>query len=388
MKNLASLLVLAVVSGASTAGYCDEALLTFGGDQFSAGQVTTIAAAVEHDAFALGNDVTLSGTVAGDAHLAGYDVDVSGAVVGDLYAAGFSVNATASVGGDLNAAANVVTITSTASVGGNARLAAATVTLAAPVSGAALITAKSLTLNAPVSGDFSFYGENLTFGPNARVDGQLHIRAPREIAVPSSVAAADRVQFQLLEEPDYVGEAGKSATGVVARFWPVFWTMAAWWLLLVLVGAAFIALLPRAVTAMQVASERHPFRKLGLGFLAFAAVLGLVPALALTVVGILLIPFILIFVVVACSLAYLAGAFFIGMRIASAFVATDTNLKRLGVLAVALIAAALGGMIPVVGWLITLVVVIFGFGTATTVTMVRWSRPEVASLGSSAQPAQ
>ena len=388
MRHSIPILVLAAVSLVCAAARGEEASFGFGGDQFSGGQVVTIAEPVEHDAFAIGNDVSLAGPVSGDAHLAGYDVDVGAEVTGDVYATGFSVNASARIGGDLTAAGNSVTVTQGAPVGGNARLAASTVTLSAPVTGAALITAQTLTLDAPVSGDLRFYGENLNFGPNARVDGQLQIHAPREMNVPASVAPADRVAFELLREPDYVGEAGKSATNVIARFWPMFWMMTAWWLVLVVVGAAFIALLPRAVIAMQAASRRHPFRRLGLGFLAFAAVLGLVPALAFTVIGLLLVPFVLVFAVIACSLAYLAGVFFIGLRIATAFVRTDTNLRRLAVLAAALVAAALAGMIPFLGWLITLVIVLFGFGIAATAIMRRAPAPDAAPLAGAVHPAQ
>ena len=370
---------IGVLLGISSA-QADEASLTFGGDRFAAGQVTLIGAPVQHDAFAMGSDVTLSAPVSGDAHLAGYDVDVDADVSGDIYAAGFTVNVTAAVGGDLTAAGNTVTVRSGTAVTGNVRLAGATVVLGTPVGGSALVTAQSLTLDVPVSGDFSFYGEKLIFGPGARVDGVIEIRAPKEIAVPTSVASADRVRFELLDSPDYVSEAGKTAGNVVGRFWPIFWTIAAWWLLLILEGAALIALAPRAVSALQVASEKRPFRNLGLGMLAFAAVLGLVPVVALTIIGILLLPFVLIFALIACSLAYLAGAFLIGLRITSAFVTVDTNLKRLGVLAVSLIAAALVGMIPVVGWLVTLGVLIFGFGSAAVVTMVRWSARDADRL--------
>ena len=389
MRHSTQILAFVAIIGASLAtANADESSLTLGGDQFVAGQAVNLASPVEHDAFALGNDVRLSGPVMGDAHLAGFEVQVTAAVTGDVYAAGFSIDATANIGGDFTAAGNAVNVRAGAPVGGNARLAAATVTLDAPVAGAALVTARSLTLNAAVSGDLSFYGDNLTFGPNARVDGELDIRAPNEIAVPASVASADRVKFQLLQQPDYVGEAGKSATTVLGRFWPVFWTVVGWWLFLVVVGAAFIALLPGTVSSMQTASQRHPFRRLGLGFLAFAAVLGLIPALAFTIVGLLLLPFVLVLAVIACSLAYLSGTFFIGLRIAGAFVRTDTNLRRLAVLAVALIAAALVGMIPFVGWLITLGIVVFGFGTATTVSIRRWSLSEPEPSSAAPRPAQ
>ena len=335
MKTYSRVLVLTLLLGTLSAAGAEESRLAIGGDQFTAGQIAAISAPVAHDAFAIGGDVTLGMPVAGDAHLAGYDVDVTADIAGDLYVGGFSVNITAGVGGDLSAVGNTITLRSSSPVSGNARLAGSAVILATPVTGAALVTAQSLTLDAAIAGDFSFYGENLTFGPNARVDGTLDIRAPKQTAVPASVAAADRVRFELLDSPDYVSEAGKTAGTFVGRLWPVFWTVAAWWLLLFVAGAGLIALLPGAVTAMQQTSQTRPFRSFGLGILALAAVLGLVPVAALTIIGLVLLPFVAIFVFLACSLAYLTGTFLIGLRIAGAFVTIDTNLRQLGVLALA-----------------------------------------------------
>lgn len=377
-KTLLLALSVGLLAALCPLAWADEAKVTFGGDQYSVGQVTSITTPVQHDAFAMGNDVTLSEAVSGDAHLAGYDVDVDADVSGDVYAAGFSVSVAGAIGSDLTAAANTVTIGKTAPVSGNVRLAGATVILGAPVAGSALVTAQSFTLDAVISGDFSFYGENLIFGPEARVNGTVEIRAPKEITVPEAVASADRVRFELLDSPDYVSEAGKTAGSVVGRYWPVFWTIAAWWLILVLVGTGLIALLPKSVGALQAAAEKRPFRNLGLGILAFATVLGLVPVVAMTVVGILLLPFVLIFVVVACSLAFLGGAFVIGLRIASAFVTIDNNLKRLGVLAISLIVAGLLGVIPLVGWLITLFILVFGFGAATVAILRHWAARDAA----------
>jgi hypothetical protein len=286
----------------------------------------------------------------------------------------------------VTAAGHDVTLKSTAPISGNVRLAGSSVLVGTSIGGSALVTAQSATLDAPITGDFSFYGENLTFGPGARVDGKLEIRAPKQIEVPASVASADRVLFELRAAPDYMSAAGETAGTVVSRFWPVFWTIAAWWLVLLVVGAALIALMPRTINGLQLASEKRPFRNLGLGILAFASVLGLVPVVAMTIIGILLLPFVLVFVVLACSLAYLAGTFFIGLRIASAFVTIDTNLKRLVVLAIALIAAAAIGVIPFLGWLATLGILLFGFGSTAVVVMVRWTSSDAARLGAAPLP--
>jgi hypothetical protein len=383
------LLASALLAAASVlpARAADEATLSFGGDEFRAGQHATISTPVAADAFIAGYDATLTAPVTGNAHLAGFNVSAGADIAGDLYAAGFSVNVSGTVGGAVTAFGNNVTVRSPGPVGGNARLSGESVTIGSPLGASALVAARSLNLDAPITGDFDFYGESITFGPAARVDGTLYIHAPAEIAVPATVAAADRVHWEQLQTPDYMQEAGRTATSVVNGFWPVFWAMATWWLVLLVIGAAAIALMPRRLAAMTTVSQRRPFRNFGVGILAFASVLGLVPLFAITLVGILLLPFVVVFVLIAASLAYLAGAYFIGLRIAGAFLAVDSNAKRLGVLAVSLVVALLLGMIPVIGWLLGLVIATFGFGVFAIVTMVRWSAGDAARLAAQPPPA-
>ena len=371
---IALLLLLPVASLAA------EARLTSGGDQYAAGQAASLAEAVPHDAFAAGYDVTLKAPVAGDAHLAGFNVNIDSDVTGDLYAAGATVNVRGTVGGDVTAFGSTVSLRAGQPVTGNVRLVGGSVTLDTPVSGAGIVTAQTLNLNASVAGDLEFFGENVVFGPGASVAGVVTIHARKEIPVPATVASADRVKFIQLEDTDYASEAGKTADHVVRSIWPAVWAVALWWLLLGVMGVLFITLATRLVVTLEAVSRKRPFRSIGLGLLSFAAVLGLVPVFALTLVGIFLVPFVLIFVVLACILAYLAGTYLVGARIASALLPIDTNLKRVGLLAVSIIVAGLLGMIPVIGWLITLLLLVFGFGTIAVVTMVRWSRQDVERI--------
>lgn len=389
MRAMARLLLACFAVAMPGYAMADEARLSFGGDQYAAGQAVIVSTAVERDAFAAGYDVSLQAPVTGDAHLAGYNVSNSAAVSGDVYAAGFSVSQTGTVGGDVTAIGNTVLLHSTSPVAGNARLAGATVTIASPLQGSAIITAKTLTLDAVISGDLNFFGETIVFGPAAKVAGSVTIQAPKEIAVPETVASADRVKFQRLVEPDYASQAGKTAEHVVRGIWPAIWATGLWWLLLFVVGTVFITLLPRLVASLTVATEVRQFRNLGLGLLGFAAVVGLVPVFALTLVGIFLLPFVLIFVVTICILAYLAGTYLVGARVAKALMPIDTNIKRLVVLAISIVIAGLLAMIPVVGWLLSLVLLVYGFGAIVLITMVRWSSkdaPRLTETSSAAGP--
>lgn len=370
-----ALLMLPALAGA------EESRMGFGGDQFAAGQSVVLQAPVEGDAFLAGGDVSLGAPVTGDAHLAGFDVNADALVGEDLYAFGFAVDVTGGVGGNLTAAGNMVTVRSAAPVGANARLAGQSVIVAAPISGSALISAQTLTLDAPITGDLNFFGETIVFNAGAKVGGTLSIRAPKEIAVPATVASADRVRFTQFTPPDYMTEAGKTAADAVTRrLWPAVWIAVSGWLTLLVLGAAFIALMPRGLARMQMVSERRPFRKLGLGILAFASLLGLVPVFALTLVGILALPVVALLVFIGCMLGYLAGVYFAGLRIAGAFAPIDTNIKRIAVLAIALLAAGAAGTIPFLGWLFTLLLLVFGLGVIAVVLVVRWSSGDAARL--------
>jgi len=372
MRQLILGLSLALAVAGVAPLQAEERHFAFGGDQYVAGQVASFSGEVARDAFAAGYDVTAQ-AVSGDAHLAGYNITTQGAIAGNLYAAGSTLTVMAPVGGDVTAIAQTLAVREGGTVAGNLRAAAALVTLAAPVSGSVLVSAQTLKLEGTITGDLSFFGDTLSFGPDARVSGQLLIQAPRQIEVPASVASPDRVTYTALVVPDYATEAGKTAEHVVRSVWPAVWATGLWWVLLMVVGLLFITLANRFVLAMERAATRRPLRNFGLGILAFATLLGLVPVLGLTVAGLVALPFVLMFVAICWALAYVAGTYLVALRVGAALVPIDNNLKRLGVLIAGILVAGLIGMVPILGWLTMLVLTGFGFGAFALLTMLRWS---------------
>jgi cytoskeletal protein CcmA (bactofilin family) len=364
MRRLLPVLAVAALAAAILPAFAQEATIELGGDHYAAGQTIRATAPMPRDALMAGYDVTLDQPVGGDAHLAGFSVAVPTTVSGDLYAAGFNVNISGAVDGDITAFGNSVTVQAPAPVGGNVRLGGAAVVLGGPVAGSALVSARSLNLSSVISGDLTFFGETVTFAPGATVAGTVSINAPNPIAVPGNVAPPERVLYQQVQIPDYATEAGRTAEQAVKGVWPAVWGTALWSLFLFIVAAVLIALLPRTAQALKAAADNRPMRLLGVGFLTFAATLGLVPVTAMTLIGIFLLPVVLVLVAVAWSLAYLAGVYLIGLRVARSFVTIDTKGKELGILAISLVAVAVVGMIPVIGWLLTLAVAIAGFGAA------------------------
>ena len=379
MRYLTTFFTLAALL--PTASLADQVSLNFGGDTYAAGQTTAISEPVSRDAFAAGYNVSLGAEVTGSVHVAGYNVTVNAPVGRDLYAAGFAVTVTGTVARDITAMGNNVLINSSAALPGNARIAGTSLVLDSAINGSLLATGSTLVLNAPVAGDLSFYGESISFGPNARIDGKVSIQAPKEIAVPVSVAAADRVTFQQITTPDYAGEAGKTAQNIMNGFWFAVWATVLWWLLLFVVGAAFISLAPGLVGDLAALSATKPFRRLGVGTLTFASTLGLVLVTVMTVLGIVLLPIVVLYIFVACSLAYLAGVYFVGARIWQSVRPIESNLQRVFVLAVSLVLGGLVTMVPFLGWPITLLLLAFGFGLIAARAIAKWGRSDAARLG-------
>ena len=380
MKTTLTLFLAGLLALGSVPAFADQQTFTFGGDTYAAGQTTSIAEPVLRDAFEAGNTVSLAAPVTGDAHLAGFDVQSISDIGGNLYAAGFSVSVTGTVKGDVTAMGNHISVHTAQPVVGNVRAAAASFTLDSGVDGALLVTASTATINAPVKGDLSFYGETLVFGGNATVGGKVLIHAPKSIAVPETVAPADRVTFTELTSPQYLSQVGQTAEMVAKSFWVDLWAAAGWWVLLLVVGAAFITLSQPLVGNLETLASVRPFRRFGLGLLSFASIIGLVPLAAISVVGLLVVPVVLILAFVVCSLAYLAGVYLIGHAIGRRVAPLASVGRKIATLAVSLVIAGLLTMIPFLGWLISLVLVAYGFGVIAALVMTRWSTDARARL--------
>ena len=358
----------------------DEAKLSFGGDQFSAGQTASVSEPEVKDAFVAGYDTSIDAAVTGNAHLAGFSVSTRADVGGDLYAIGNSVSVNGAVGGNVTAAAATLSLNDPSPIPGNVRLGGTTVTLNTPVAGSALITAQTLTLNAPITGDLRFFGESIIFGPAAKIGGQVLVQAPEPIEVPTTVAAAENVRFEMTLHDEPSAGAARTFENVATN---ARWANAGWLLLLALVGAAVIGVAPKGLVAMEQVVTSRPLRTVGVGAIALAALVGSVIVFGITIVGALLIPIMLLLIAIACSLGFLAGVYFVGLVLVRTMVAIETKPRRIGVLVAALLAATLVGMIPFLGWLITLGLLCYGLGLASVAYA---GRSQTGALPASTSP--
>lgn len=360
MKVLLGVLV-PILAIASPVLADDTERLNFGGDQFVAGQESVPSGTVDNDAFAAGMNVTIADPVNGDAHAGGLNVTISAPVDGNVYAAANTVSLTGPVGKDVTVLGGTVNLTGSETISGNLRAAAGTVILERPVDGSAMLAGASLRIDAPIAGNLLLSGESVTFGDNARVEGDVEIRATEEIPVPASVAPASRVTFTKIEKSAIVGDAGNMAgqvIGVEHNAWmgSVFGALA-----IIVYGAILLALFPRRTEIGYLTAMAKPWKSLLFGVLSASAYAGLVLVLLASLVGIPLIPVALVLLVLAGLTGFVAGTYFVADRVLARFgYEADTLWKQIGALVIGLIAVWILAALPLVGFLAWLVQ--FGLG--------------------------
>ncbi len=348
------LLLAAPVAAADATG-------DIGGDHYAAGQAATAASPVTGDAFLAGYDVSVSAPVTGSAHAAGFNIGIRAAVDSDLYAIGYAIALDAPVRGDATLFANSITLGATGQVGHNARLYGMSVHVDGPILGSALVGAETLTLNGPITGDLVFTGRTITFGTNARVSGRLTLETASAVTVPDSVASADRV-FATLLPPEMRSVEGPS---VAIPPTPALGLGQAlpWWAALWVLGAAALALMPKLRPALEAEAAHGAWRKLGWGLSGFAATIGAIPLLAITVIGLLLVPFALALAALLLLVSHAIGAYLVAYRLLIGWRAPDNIVRRLAVLALGVLTVGLVGLLPVIGWIVGLLVTAYGLGS-------------------------
>ena len=324
------------------------------------------------DAFAVGNVVTTTGTVAGDVHVVGFDVDISTTAGADLYAIGGTVTIRADVADDLSAMAYSLQLGSDAVVGGNARMMGQTVRMDGVVNGALIISGAEIFVNGSVGGDVRLNAQSITFGPAAKIDGQLTYLSEKAVVIPASVIPADRVTVEEWDRVDWMRDVNEGWDNMEMPVFPTTVTLFKAFLIslafFVVIGAIFLSFMPKRIAAMRRQIAEAPGRTFLLGIVGLSVLFGLVPITALTIVGLPFVPFAILLIVLAWMLGYVLGAYAVAMRVLVAFNGPEEDaslLIKLVVLAAAVSVVAVLNFIPFVGWIVNYTLVLLGIGAMT-----------------------
>ena len=349
-------------------------------DIFKAEQKVKTVEPINDDLFATGFSIEINERIEDDAHLIGFQVEVDEVVGGNLYASGALVDIDAPVLGDVTATGFDVDIGQNVEVGGNTRLAGRKVNLAGTINGSASIAADVLILEGVVMGDVSFIGRTITFSDDAKINGALTYRTPSELKIPSTVVKYDLVHW----EPWNVADVNSTLEDQLSKHGPSIWSLVSLFLgglaAVIVLAMLFLSIMPRRIEKLRTIADCNYKRTSTFGFFTLAALFGLVPVTASTIVAAPLLPLVLFFIVVAWLLGYFLGVYTISYRICGHYFANiDSNIGRLLVLIAGLFMFAILNVIPVLGWLLNLFGLFLGLGAVSIAIIERQS-----SSGSSA----
>ena len=376
-------IVVAITLGLSGTTFADTVSVTHGGDTFVVGAQINELVDAAGDTFLAGRTIETRGMAAGDLHVSGFDVSISTAAAEDLYAAGATVVIRSTVAEDLTAAGFSLRTEKASVTQGNVRLFGNSVTVEGPVEGALMVTGRDVIVNAVIQGDARILAQTLTFGPDAEIKGTLTYSTEDRIAVPDRVAPAERVVFEahsggrVWEDWDEIGKD----MPVLPTFASLLFGFVISLLFFLVLGALMLGFMPKRLARLRRSIADAPGQTVLSGVIGLSLLFGMVPIIALTVVGLPFVPIVLLAIVVVWTLGYALGAYGVAMRIWSGFGgATDpSSIARLLVFAAAIIVIALLNFIPFVGWIANYTLVLLGVG-AMTRGFFQWliGNPDVA----------
>ncbi len=322
-------------------------------DLLAAGSSVLVQAEVRGDTAIAGSNLTLTAPVGGYLLAAGNNVVINGSVGNDLWAAGNNVNINSTVGDNAMLAGNTVTLRPESSIAGDARIAAGTVVIQGPVRGDLLVSGGNVEIASEVGGNVEANVGHLRVLPGTVVRGNLVVNGTTPPEISPEAQVIGRVEFH------------QTNTGNSWLNW------LGWWLFcfLVLLATGIVVLLLSRVWAARVATQisSKPLKTILAGVIGLIVGPIVIVILAITGIGIaialvLLAIYCVFAILAAVYFAYTAGGWLLGL--ANRSEASPWLRMILGALAVSLFIS-----LPWVGWLIQLLVLIFGFGA---LMLERW----------------
>ncbi len=284
------------------------------------------------------------------AHMAGRMLHINRAVGENLYAAGYEVDVEAPVGKDVIAAGNRVEIGANATVTGDVLAAGRTIVVRGPVTGSVKLTGRTVEIAGPISGSADIRAREIRFADGARIDGTLSYSSREAVDVPANVIAPDRVTANVDEN------AGPSPGGMIA------FAVIALVILLALIALFAFVFRDRLAGTRAVIAAR-PWRDLLLGIIATSALFGSILVLALSLIGIPLIPVVIVLAPFVIIAGYLTTAHAIGaMLVKRAQLMPGSFGAAFGAILLGVLILALISAIPWLGWVIAVLSVIVGLG--------------------------
>ena len=336
-------------------------------DALVAGGTIIISEPVAKDVWAFGGTVQVAESVGGDVLVAGGTVTISGPVRGDVRVLGGDVTIASVISGNVAVAGGMVRFTKESSIAGSVAVNAGEVRLAGEIFGSLALRAQSVTMGGSVAGPIDATivdPEQFMLGDGAGIGSSLPYSAPTQIEALDALAAPDGVVFRELELP-------KDQSGSVAWLFRVIGLFG-----MLVVGLVLVSLVPKPIRAAVEQSINRPMPDAlwGLGTLVVVPLACVV--LLLTIIGAPLAIIVLLLYGIGLYAARVITGIILGMYLFGFFQgkrgAKNGSLTAKMVIGVVALWLVCG--IPEVGWVLSLLAVVWGLGIVVRMIRVGYEK--------------
>jgi len=322
------------------------------GDFYVGGRVINFDGVVEGDLLALGGTINISGEIKGNLIALGANVVLKGKVGKAARIGGGSVVVEGEVGSDLLVFGSLVDILEKAKIGGDLIIGGGTLNFEGQASGSAKLRAGKTILDGQIGQEVRVYGEReaeLVVGPKAILQGNLIYYLEKE----ALIAKEAQVSGEIIKREPLSRQQARAEKKAKLFFAFVSY------LSTLLVALILIKLKQDRITQFLTLLAQHPYKSLfaGLVVLIIGPVISIL--LLMSIFGLHLGVIILGLYILALYLAKILVSLFVGEKLLN-YSFKKSNLYLAAALGLALY--TLGGLIPLLGGVMKLVVLLFGLG--------------------------
>ena len=336
------------------------------GDLYIAGSDITINGTVSGDVWAAGRSITINGSVNGAVTAAGQYINLNGTIARSARIAGQALIVNGAIGTDLLAFGSTVDISNKTTVGTDLLIGCATANIAGQVNRNVKGGADDIKISGTIGGDLKLEVNRLTITSTANIKGNLEYTSENEAVIETGGQVAGRITHQM-PEPEKKGDtrgilpwiAAAGVAGLIAGKVLSF-------LMVLVIAVIFIFTIRRRTVAMADSIRTSPWASLGWGALIlfvtpFAAII-----VCITIIGLPLGLIALALWGIAIYLSQIPVALCIGLLLIGRFKKVASGGILVGAVAAGLAILMLLRLIPVVGFLVSLAVILFGMGSLVT----------------------
>lgn len=327
-------------------------------DYFSAGNTVVINGTVNGDVYAAGGSVLVDGTVNGDVLAAGGQVTVRGTVVHNIRVAGGQIVLDGTVGGNVSTLGGNVTTTGASKIAGSLAGAGGQYSLLGPIGKEANIAAGQATVENSIGSNLFFSGGQLTLTSPAKVAGNLSYVSSTNAQIEQGASVTGKTYHSYppqRQEPqrEYRGAPFAFFAGINLLF--SFFEF----LFAFIIGILLWALVPNYTRRATGFILKSPWVSLGIGLLAWVLIPFSMLLLAISLLGIPLIPIEVFGLIVFTYIGKIYVSWAIGQWIGERI---NQDFHPVISLLVGLIVFAIISWIPILGWIFSVLAVGIGFG--------------------------